>query len=269
MSGAGGVAWYRVRAVLAKDLLDFWKNRGLVYSMLALPTVIVVVPLGIVWSYVRTPSDPALKLMARYFDPSVTAETAARFLVDKVLADWMVLYLVMPVFVPMLIASFAVAGEKEKRTLEPLLAAPLTALELVLGKSLAALLPALSVCLLAFVALCVGVDLVAWPLAHEPVLPNGMWLFGVLVVGPLLAFFGNGVAVLISARVGDSRLAQQLSGVFVLPLVGSAAAQFGGLLKSGTTYYAAIGGVVLLLDLGLLLLAPRIFDRDRLMSRWG
>jgi ABC-type Na+ efflux pump permease subunit len=260
---------HRVWAVLWKDLLDLKKNRGLLWSMLALPAVIVLVPLGILRTYVQRPDDPNLKLMAQYFDFTVNADQAARFLVDKVLADWFVLYLVMPVFVPILISSHAVAGEKEKKTLEPLLASPITPLELVIAKSLASLLPSVAICLLAFAALCVGVDLVAWPLAHELVLPNAMWTFGVLVVAPLFAFFGNGVAVLISARVGDSRLAQQFAGLFVLPLVGLAAGQFGGFLKAGTAYYAAIGAVVLALDVLLLVVAPRAFDRERLMSRWG
>lgn len=259
----------RVRALLGKDLLDLRKNRAMLYSMLALPAVIVIVPIGIVMTYVRRPEDPNLRLMALYYDFTVEADNAARFLVDKVLSDWFVLYLVMPVFVPILISSHAVAGEKEKRTLEPLLAAPITALELVIGKSLASLIPALAVCFLAFVALCVGVDVVAWPLTKSLVLPNGMWLFGVLVISPLFAFFGNGVAVLISARVGDSRLAQQLSGLVVLPLVGLAAGQFGGFLHAGTGYYAVIGAVVLALDVAIVLVAPRLFDRERLMTRWG
>lgn len=259
----------RVRALLSKDLLDLKKNRAMLYSMLALPAVIVIVPIGIVMTYVKRPEDPNLRLMALYYDFTVEADNAARFLVDKVLSDWFVLYLVMPVFVPILISSHAVAGEKEKRTLEPLLASPITAMELVIGKSLASLIPAVSVCLLAFVALCVGVDVVAWPLTKTLVLPNAMWLFGVFVISPLFAFFGNGVAVLISARVGDSRLAQQLSGLVVLPLVGLAAGQFGGFLHAGTGYYAVIGVVVLALDVAILVVAPRLFDRERLMTRWG
>lgn len=259
----------RAMAVVWKELLELKKNRGMVYSMLALPTVIVVTPLGVVMAYVRNPDEPGLRVMAQFYEATVDRAHAARFLIDKVLADWFVLYLVMPVFVPILISSHAIAGEKEKRTLEPLLSSPITALELVIGKSLASLIPAVSVCFLAFGALCVGVDVVAWPLVKEPLLPNTMWVFGVVVIAPLFAFFGNGVAVLISARVGDSRLAQQLSGLFVLPLVGLAAGQFGGWLKSGTLYYALIGGIVLLLDLVIVWAAQRLFDRERLMSRWG
>lgn len=259
----------RVKAVLWKDLLELRKNTGMLWSMLALPTVIVLVPLGIVRTYVANPKDPNLRAMALYYDITVNAENAARFLVDKVLSDWFVLYLVMPVFVPILISSHAVAGEKEKRTLEPLLSSPVTPLELVVGKSLASLIPSVAVCLVAFALLCVGVDAVAWPLTQSFVLPNVMWTFGVLVIAPLFAFFGNGVAVLISARVGDSRLAQQLSGLFVLPLVGLAAGQFGGFLRAGPGYYALLGGFVLLLDVAILFAARRLFDRERLMSRWG
>jgi ABC-type Na+ efflux pump permease subunit len=256
-------------AVFQKDLLDLRKNRGLVWSMLALPLVIVVTPLGVVMAYVRNPRDPGLRAIALYYDLAVDTSNVARFLIDKVLADWFVIYLVMPVFVPILISSHAVAGEKEKRTLEPLLASPVTPLELVIGKSLASLVPSVLVCLLAFFVLCIGVDVVAWPLARELVLPNRMWAFGVFVIAPLFAFFGNGVAVVMSARVGDSRLAQQLSGLMVLPLVGLAAGQFAGWLKAGTSYYAVIGGIVLLLDLLIVWAARRLFDRERLMSRWG
>jgi ABC-2 type transport system permease protein len=96
-----------------------------------------------------------------------------------------------------------------------------------------------------------------------------MWTFGVFVIAPLFAFFGNGVAVVISGRVGDSRLAQQLAGMTVLPLVGLAAGQFGGFLKAGFSYYLLITGFVLVLDVALLVAATRLFDRERLMTKWG
>lgn len=259
----------RALAVFQKDFLDLRKNRALLWSMLALPAVIVVVPLGVVWAYVRDPSDPNLRIMAQYYQASVPTGGAASFLVHKVLADWFSIYLVMPVFVPILISSHSVAGEKEKRTLEPLLSSPVTPLELVVGKSLASLIPSFAICVLAFAALCVGVDAITWQQGLGLVLPDAMWLFGVFVVAPLFAFFGNGVAVLISARVGDARLAQQMSGLLVLPLIGLAAGQFGGWLHSGARYYAIIGAIVLVLDLLILLASRRLFDRERLMSRWG
>lgn len=259
----------RALAISWKDSVDLLKNRGLLWSLGALPAVVVATPVAIIWAYAGDPTDPSLRLMAQYYGFPGGGAGAARFLIDKVLADWFSLFLIMPVFVPILISSHAVAGEKERRTLEPLLASPVTPVELVVGKSLAALLPALAITFVSFVALCVGVDAVAWRVSRALVLPNAPWLFGVFVVAPLFAFFGNGIAVVLSARVSDARLAQQLAGLFVLPLVGLAAAQLGGFLRSGGVAYAVMAGVVLVLDGLLLVAAMRLVDRERLMSRWG
>ena len=247
--------WRRARAVAWKDGLDLRKNPGLVWSMFALPGVLVLVPTLMVWAWVRAPDEATFRAMALYY--------------DKVLTDWFGLFLLMPLFTPILIASQSVAGEKERRTLAPLLASPVTSAELVTGKSLAAVLPAVAISWVAFVAFCIAVDAVAWPLVHGPVLPNGLWLFGVGVVAPLYAFLGNGIAVLVSARVGEARLAQQLSALVILPLMGLVAGQLAGWLRAGTSYYALQGAVVLLLDVGLVVASIRFFDRDRLVSRWS
>lgn len=260
-------SWARAIAVFQKDFLDLTKNKALLWSMSALPMILVVAPTLVVFAYVHKPDDPNLRVMAQYYDVTVNPDDAARFLIEKVLIDWFAVYLIMPVFVPILISSHSVAGEKERRTLEPLLASPVTPLELLIGKSLASLVPSFAICVIAFVALSISVDLVAWDIVKGPLLPSAMWIFGVLVIAPLFAFFGNGISVVISARVGDARLAQQFSGLFVLPLVGLAGGQFAGWLKAGVAYYAALGGFVLVLDLLLLFLARRLFDRERMMGR--
>ena len=260
----------RAWAVCRKDLLDLKKNPGLVASMLVLPLTMVLVPAAVVMAYARDPADPSLRTVALYYDAHLApATSAALFLVEKTLTNWFGLYLTMPVFVPILISSQSVAGEKERRTLEPLLASPVTPAELVLGKSLASLLPAVGITWFAFVLLCGVVDVAARPLTHQLVLPNPMWTFGVGVLAPLFAFLGNVIAVLVSARVGEARLAQQLSALVVLPIFGMVGAQFAGWLQAGLRFYAGQGVVVGVLDVLLFLLAVRLFDRERLMSRWS
>lgn len=259
----------RAMAVFWKDSLDLLKNKAVLWTMLVLPAILILVPTGIIYGYAHDPNDPSLRTMALFYDPSLPPGlSAARFLIDKTLTDWFGLYLIMPVFVPIFISSQSVAGEKERRTIEPLLASPVTAAEILAGKSLASLVPATLVSLFAFAVLCVLVDLVALRYVGELLLPNRMWLFGVLVIAPLFAFFGNGVAVLVSARVGEAKLAQQLSGLVTLPLVGLAGGQLAGLLRAGTSYYAVEGGIVLLLDALLVVAGIRLFDRERLISRW-
>jgi ABC-type Na+ efflux pump permease subunit len=262
--------WHRARAVFWKDTLDLLVSKALLASMLVMPLVFVTVPVAVVWVYCHLSSEASLRTLALFYEPHLpdTAH-AGRFVVERTLTDWFGLYLVLPVFVPILISSQSVAGEKERRTLEPLLASPITSAELMVGKSLAALLPALLVTVVAYAALCVGVDVAAWRVVHAPLLPNVPWSVGIFAIAPLFAFFGNGVAVLVSARVGEARLAQQLSALVVLPLLGLAGGQVAGLLRAGPRYYALEGGLVLLLDLALVALSFKVFDRERLISRWG
>jgi ABC-type Na+ efflux pump permease subunit len=260
----------RALAVFWKDFLDLRKNVGLLLSMAALPLVFVLVPIGVVWAYAARPDDPSLRVMALYYSKDLPpGASSALFLIDKTLTDWFGMFLVMPVFVPILISSQSVAGEKERRTLEPLLASPVTAAELVAGKSLASLVPAVGISWLAFIVFCIGVDVVAWPLVKGPLMPNALWTFGIFVLAPLFAFFGNGVAVLISARVSEARTAQQFSALVVLPLVGLVGGQVAGWLTAGVGYYAIQGAVVLVLDVVLLVASIRLLDRERLISRWG
>ena len=103
----------RAVAVFWKDFLDLRKNKGLLWTMAALPAVLVLVPVGIVYGYAHDPGDPSLRTMALFYDPHVQLSVnAARFLIDKTLTDWFGLYLIMPVFVPIFISSQSVAGEK-------------------------------------------------------------------------------------------------------------------------------------------------------------
>jgi len=107
----------RAAAVFWKDFLDLRKNRGLMWTLLVFPAILVMVPAGIVFAYVRDATDASLRTMALFYDPNFPpGASAARYLIDRTLTDWFGLYLLMPVFVPILISSQSVAGEKEKRS---------------------------------------------------------------------------------------------------------------------------------------------------------
>jgi ABC-2 type transport system permease protein len=55
--------------------------------------------------------------------------------------QFLIVFLLMPVTGAMALAAHAIVGEKQARTLEPLLATPLTTLELLMAKVLGALIP--------------------------------------------------------------------------------------------------------------------------------
>jgi hypothetical protein len=94
-------------------------------------------------------------------------------------------------------------------------------------------------------------------------------MFVVLVLAPLFSFLGCTLTVLVSSRVSDSRLAQQISALVVIPILAMGAVQFGGLIFVAPGFYPLLGVGAALLDLLLFGLTVALFDRQRILSRWS
>jgi ABC-type Na+ efflux pump permease subunit len=260
----------RVLALLWKDLREIRRSRGLLISMAALPMTMLPVPIILVSMALKSSVSDARELLGFYRGTVHLPSGNIRLdLVSALVENCIAMFLVMPLFIPVLIAAQSVAGEKEKRTIEPLLASPLEASEIVLAKSLAAVVPALGITWTAFTLFAIGVDWAAYPLFKRPILPDRNWLFTVLLLVPLLCFLGNTVTVLVSSRVSDSRLAQQLSALLVVPFMALVIVQFTGLIFLGSWFYLWLGLGTALLDVVLFAIAVRLFDRQRILSRWS
>jgi ABC-2 type transport system permease protein len=95
-----------------------------------------------------------------------------------------------------------------------------------------------------------------------------MWLTAIFVVGPLLAVASVSFAVMISSRVNEPRVAEQLAGLVVLPLLVLFFGQVSGLilLNTALVFWMAVG--LLVLDAGLLAFAVQLFQRETILTRW-
>lgn len=177
------------------------------------------------------------------------------------------LFWVIPVALTPAVAADSFVGERERFSLEPLLATQIGTGELLLGKLAASVIPAA-------IGTWLGV-LVFWAmtlLSHSPLYPrwllaDGDWLFSLVVVAPLVALFTAGVAALLSTRVSGYRVAYQLNGLIVLPvvLVIIPATAFLFLFTALALVY--IAAIFAALDLAIVLWANHVFDRERLLSR--
>lgn len=245
-----------IALVLRKELLELKRSPVLLLSMASLPATVVVVPVGLLAWLVHAAPEPALAFVTDLYGGRSVADVLAR--------QWLPMFLVLPIFLPILLAAQSIGGERERRTLEPLLATPVSTLSIILGKSIAALVPALVITWIAAALFCVGMDLVAGQL----LLPDGAWLFGTLVLSPLLALFGNAMAVVVSSRVLDPRAAQNLAATTVLPLLGVLVVQLAGRIALGPRFYFALAAGVAAADVALVAAAVRLFDRERLLTQW-
>jgi ABC-2 type transport system permease protein len=95
------------------------------------------------------------------------------------------------------------------------------------------------------------------------------WLISVFILGPLLAVLSVNVALMISSRSSDPRVAQQVSTLIVMPFMLFFFGQVIGFLIFSNTVAILLTLVAALIDVILTYIAVRIFDREAILTRWA
>jgi ABC-type transport system involved in multi-copper enzyme maturation permease subunit len=231
----------RVRAIYRKELREFRRNGSIVATMAIIPLAIVVFPL------IEVLALPA---------------SAASVLLN---GDPLVILLGIPAIVPSIIAGYAVVGERQQGTLEPVLITPIRRGELVLAKALAAFVPSLAVAYAMYAFFLICTRLFAQPAVASAVF-QGPDLLAQILFTPLLAAWSIWIGIGFSTRSSDVRVAQQLGAIAGLPVILVA------YLISFNTIHATLGlalgiaAVLLVLDGIGWRIVTAAFDRERLIS---
>jgi ABC-2 type transport system permease protein len=282
----------RVRAVVSKELLELRRNKAILWSMAILPVILVGTLLGSDAAIRREAARAAASDAAdsAALDPAARAEKARErakqeeearsFLAPElrhlgadlgvaVQTNDMLLFtlLIIPLVLPGAIAAHSVVGEKETKSLEPLLATPVTTAELLLGKTLGAATPAVALGWLAYAAAAAGL----WALGDPTVLAYALrpvWLLAVVALEPLLGVVATLLGVIVSSRVNDPRVAQQVAATVVLPVTGLSISVAMGKVYLGPGALAVGLALAAALAVVLLGLAVRLFQREAILTRW-
>ena len=177
------------------------------------------------------------------------------------------LFLMIPIMVSSVIASDSFAGEKERKTIEGLLATPLTDAELMVGKMLVAFVPSMLVTFASFAAYTAIVDFLGFPLFGRFVLPNINWVLSIFLLSPAVAMAGIAVTVIVSARVKGFRESQQLSVLIIVPIMGLVVGQALGVLLLVPEVIIILFVVFAIIDLIILRIGLGMFEREEILSR--
>lgn len=172
---------------------------------------------------------------------------------------------VVPVALTSSVAADSFVGEKERDTLEPLLATPLQNRELLAGKLLTAIIPAILGTWLGIALFAAFVAASRSPYYPRFILSDGDWAFSTLVIIPLMAIFAAGIAALISTRVASFRAAYQLNGLIALPIILLLIPQTVVLFLWTADALVYVAGGLAMLDVLIVLWALGTFDRERLL----
>jgi ABC-type Na+ efflux pump permease subunit len=178
------------------------------------------------------------------------------------------MFLIVPIMASSVIASDSFAGEKERKTIEALLATPLTDAELFLGKILVAFIPAIIITFASFAIYSVVVDsLTAEMFNGLRLLPNQIWLTMIFGLSPAIALTSIGLTVTISAKVKGFREAQQISVILVAPILGLVFGQISGALFLGDTVLYTLIAIFALIDIIVFYIGIKLFKREEILSK--
>lgn len=261
----------KVWEIVRKEWSEVFKNRFVLFAVAFMPILFIVIPLGILYSMrgsVDAEVSGMMTDMPEQFAGLCEGLSATACSQYFLISQFLILFLMMPVIIPVTIASYSIVGEKNTHTLEPVLATPITTLELLLGKALAGVIPALSVTWASYIVFVIGTRI----LALDPQLANAVldpiWLISIFGIGSLLSVAGVSLSIMISSRVNDPRVAEQLSSLVVIPLVALFMGQSFGVVQYDLVLVLWLTFGLLLLDAVLLYFAIQLFQRETILTRW-
>ena len=177
-------------------------------------------------------------------------------------------FLIIPLMASSVIASDSFAGEKERKTIEALLATPLSDSELLLGKILVSFIPSMIVTIISFLIYSTMVNLISTTVFQGTyLLPNLVWLLMILGLAPTLAIAGIGLTVMISVRVKGFREAQQISALLVIPILMLVFGQISGIILFGPMVVVSLIGLFIGIDIIIIQIGVRLFQRETILSK--
>lgn len=259
----------RVTTIIRKEWAQVFKNRLVLSTVIFMPLLFTAIPLVMLFSMNSTDTSGLTSdLPSQYAELCPEGLSGSECFQVYTVNQFMLLFMMTPLIIPVNIAAYSIVGEKTTRSLEPLLATPITTTELLLGKNLAAAIPAVLATWAGFLIYLLG----AWIIVQSPpvvkALLDPMWWLAVLVVGPLLALLSVNFALMVSSRVNEPRVAEQLSAVVILPLLALFIGQVAGVFLINRQLILLFTAILLVIDLLVISLAVKVFQRESILTRW-
>lgn len=265
----------RIRTLIAKELREFRSNPAAVLPVAVLVVMCVALPFLVLLVIPRVTGESlgsdrtirAVVALAARTQPRLALLPPGAAAEAFLFQQFLLLFLVAPIVGAVSLAAYSVVGEKQGRTLEPLLTTPITAAELLIAKVLAAFLPSLAVEVAGLIAY-VGLVVLFGAPGAAGALMSARAVVMVGLVGPLASLAALQMTIAISSRVNDPRSAQQIAVLLVLPLVVMLVGQIAGAFIVTTRVLLVVSAALAVLWVVLILISTALFQRETILTRW-
>lgn len=170
-------------------------------------------------------------------------------------------------FTPMSVAAFALVGEKERRTLEPLLLTPVSVSQLIAAKATVSVVLSLGVLALVWIVALSAAALRDVSTLHFLVAPSTILIS--LVFAPVASAAFSLIAITVSGRAPDTQTALATCQLVVSPLILGLIALWMGAFRVTEQFFASAAGGLLLLTFLLFKLSVRMSQPEVLLAKRG
>lgn len=258
----------KVKTIIGKEWSEVFKNRLVFFSVAFLPLIFIALPVVTMMATGGMSAEEAgLDEAFPAADSLCVGLTAAECGEVYFLNLYAFMFMILPVAIPVTIAAYSIVGEKTTRSLEPLLATPITTTELLAGKALAAIIPAVAATWLSFGLFTVIMWFMVSPAAFAYLL-DPLWAIAIFIVGPLLTLLAVSIAMMISSRVSDPRVAEQISMLIILPIILGVIGQSAGVILIDRQFVLVVALAVVIIDAVLVYVGVQAFQRETILTRW-
>ncbi len=270
--------WRSIWAIARKDLMEVRQNKAawgpaiivpLIFAVI-MPIFFVVLPQVIPVTDVERELGDIQTLM-NSLPPNVKLifdglKLEQMFVIYMAAFMFAPMFLIMPLMFSSVVGADSFAGERERKTMEALLYAPTSDLELFLGKVLAAVIPAVGISWITDVVYIIVVNTTSFPLFGKIWFPLAPWWPMMFWLTPALAVLGISATVLISSRVKTFMEAYQMSASLVVLVLALIIGQVSGVLFLGVEMVLVIGTAIWLVNAALIYVAVSQFKRSALIA---
>ena len=238
-------------AVAAKDFKIFKRKTTVIYITIAFPLLVGI----------------AFPFILQYAMHNAKNHLVGNLGITGLMDAFSVWFLIGSAVIPTAIASYSLVGEKVQKSLEPLLATPMTDGEILLGKTISGLTVPLASIYAGSAIFMILMDLVTHSTLGYLYYPN--WHIGaILLVAPFICLASVELNIIISSKLNDVRTAQQTGMMAALPFFGLYIASETGFFTFSNTNLLILAGVILLIDVGLFFVSRATFQREEILTKW-
>ncbi len=236
--------WFRqVWLLMWRELRDYLRDWRILFPIFALTLLFPLI----------------MRFVTGYLEGSFYERWGAEGVTTRLLPLMLLLVGFVPVSISLVIALEAFVGEKERMSLEPLLATPLSDLQLYLGKMMAALT-------LPLMAATIGIAfyLIILPPGARPAPLTLLQVF-LLTIGKALVMVS--AAVIVSSQTTSVRAANLLASFIIIPVSLLLQQESLILLQGGNRVLWYILLFLLVANVLLVRMGIRLFNREELLGR--